>query len=133
MTDLLSAVRLEIGDSDPDHGIMPGGKQVTEEQFHYAADAERVVEFDAPTPQEIGRVSAKLLEMAQAAWATVPLEYELGPAAEVQNTSQLMGQRAKSLRLDWGYGGLQSESAGRDQRTPTYSGHGAYIVPPGVN
>lgn len=133
MTVLFTSVQYEIGDSDPEHGIMPGNKQVSEEQFLYACSAERVTEQDAPTQRQTGQVSAKLLEMAQSAWATQPIESELGPSAEVNKTSALLGQKAKELRLSWGYGGLESDTAGRDQRVSIYSGHGAYILPPGVN
>ncbi|RLC99991.1 MAG: hypothetical protein DRI46_08400 [Chloroflexi bacterium] len=133
MADLFTSVQYEIGDSDPEHGIMPGNKQVTASQFQYAAAQERVTEMLVPTQREIGRVSAKLLEMAQAAWATQPVESELGPSAEVNKTSSFLGQKAKELRLSWGHGGLESDTAGRDQRVSIYSGHGAYIVPPGIN
>ena len=133
MTDLLTAVRMEVGDTDPNNGIMPDSKQFTEKQYQYAVEAERVVAYDDPTQIEIGRVSAKLLEMASVAWAAQPLESELGPSAQVNNTSTLFSNKAASLRRKWGFGGLESTDTGRNQRLPTYSGHGAYVLPPGVN
>lgn len=126
---LLTAARYEIGDSDPDYGIMPGHKQVSIEQFEYAAEREGVTEFNAPTEQEIGRVSAKLLEMAAAAWASIPVESELGPASEVSETEKKLKQRAAQMRLRYGY----YTPTQQQRRVPAYTSSASYYVPPGVD
>ena len=129
---LLSAVKIEIGDTDEDNGVLPGRKQFTDVEMGYAAEAELVTELIAPTQQDIGRVSAKLLEMASTAWASQPLETELGPASEVNNASVLLARKANRLRAIWGYGDADRDDNSKTRSTPTYVGVGMYPSLPGV-
>ncbi len=128
---LIDAVRFEIGDNDSDNGIFPGQKQFDRTQLDYAAAYEGVTEYDNPTQMEIGRVSAKMLEMAAAAWATQPVESELGPMAEVNKTRTHLRALAAELRAKWGFGGTSTVE--RIREAPNYSGSGLYVLPPGIN
>jgi len=133
MANLFESVQFEIGDSVEENGIMPGNIPVTEKQFQYACSAEHVTEQATPSQREIGRVSAKLLEMASVAWASKPLETELGPATEVNNSSIMLSRKASKLRAIWGYGDEERGDEIKSRPAATYAAVGMYPSLPGIN
>jgi hypothetical protein len=133
MTDLLEAVRIEIGDTAEAPGILPGKRHFKDTEILYAATKESVTEMTTPTDREIGRVSAKCLEIASVAWSSQPEETELGPSVEKGKPSVRLGKQASILRAIWGYGNPESGRIPRTQKPPSYTGVGSYSLPPGVN
>ena len=131
--ELFAAVRIEIGDTDESNGLLPGRRQFYEAEITYAAETESVTELLVPTQQDIGRTSAKLLEIASTAWASQPLETELGPASEVNKASVLLARQAKMLRAIWGYGNTEQTEDSKSRSSPSYVGIGMYPSIPGVN
>lgn len=130
MIELLDAVRIEIGDTEEGPGILPGKRHFQESEITYAAGTEAVTEFSTPSQRDIGRVSAKCLEIASIAWSSQPEEVELGPSIEKGKPSIRLGKQASILRAIWGYGG--TGGARTEKKAPTYVGVGMYSLPPGV-
>ena len=131
--ELFPSVRIEIGDTNEEAGILPGRRQFYEVEIAYAAETENVTELLEPSQQDIGRTSAKLLELAAVAWASQPLETELGPASEVNNSAVLLARQATKLRAIWGYGNTEQEADSKTRSVPSYVGVGLYPSIPGVN
>lgn len=128
--DLISAVRLEIGDTEIRNGILPGKRQFKDAEILYAAEQELVTEENSPTSRDVGRTSARLLEIASTTWASQPVEVELGPNVEKGEQASSLSRRALILRSIWGHG-----AAGRitvERSAPSYSGSGLYVLPPGI-
>lgn len=130
---LIKAVRIEIGDTDCENGILPGRKQFSDIDFAYAIAAENIVEMIEPTLRDIGRVSAKLLEIASTTWASQPIESELGPASEVNNASILLARKAAKMRALWGYGAPELAEGAKKRSVSSYVGVGMYPSLPGIN
>jgi hypothetical protein len=128
---LIPAVRLEIGDQNPEKGILPSGRQFTDDEIVYAAASESITELDTPTQRQIGRTAARLLQIASTQWASQPEEVELGPSAERGKQSQTLGRKASELRAIWGFGNITPGDRTKGS-TPAYSSSGGYILPPGV-
>ena len=131
--ELIPSVRIEIGDTDQDKGMLPGRRQFYDVEIAYAAETENVTELLEPSQQDVGRTSAKLLELASVAWASQPLETELGPASEVNNASVLLARQATKLRAIWGYGNTEREADSKTRAVPSYVGVGIYPSIPGIN
>jgi len=130
---LIESVRIEIGDTDCENGILPGRRQFSEIEIAYAANAESVTEVTGPSQRDIGRVSAKLLEIASTSWASQPLESELGPASEVNNASVLLARKAAKYRAEWGYGSPELGEGSKTRSASSYVGVGMYPSIPGIN
>lgn len=130
---IFESVRIEIGDHNPESGILPGHKNMTDPQILYAAESENVINVSLPTPVEIGRTAARCLEIASVHWASQPEEVELGPSLEKGKQSDLLTKKASIFRLKWGYGSEPIRETTRTTHVPTYSGSGMTPVSPGVN
>lgn len=131
--EIIDAVRIEIGDSNPESGILPGHINMTDEQIDYAAESERVVDSINPTTIEIGRTAARCLEIASVHWASQPEEVELGPSMEKGKQSDQLSKKASIFRQKWGFGSLLSRETSLNSQAPAYSGSGMVPASPGVN
>lgn len=130
MISLLAAVRIEIGDTEEGPGILPGKRHFQEAEIKYAAETEAVTELSAPSLRDIGRVSAKCLEIASTAWSSQPEEVELGPSIEKGKPALRLGRQASILRAIWGYGGSGGKKT--EMKAPAYVGVGMLPLPPGI-
>ena len=123
-----TAVRFEIGDSSESLGILPNGANFSNAEIDYAAVSETVVLSSAFVPRDVGRTSARLLEIASIHWSSQPDEVELGPSMEKRNQSSLLAQKAAGLRDKWGSGSETGRA--RAQAAPSYAGVGfSYRTP----
>lgn len=132
MTELLDAVRIEIGDTEESPGILPGKRHFKDAEILYAATTELVTELIAPTDREVGRVSARCLEITSVSWSSQPEEVELGPSIEKGKPSVRLAKQASILRAIWGYGNPDSGRLPGSTRAPSYSSSGINVLPPGV-
>ena len=130
-TSLLAAVRIEIGDTEEGQGVLPGRRHFQEEEIQYAAETEAVTELSTPSQRDIGRVSAKCLEIASVAWSSQPEEVELGPSIEKGKQALRLGRQASILRAIWGYGGSGGKKT--EMKAPAYIGLGMIPLPPGIS
>ena len=128
---LIESVQIEIGDTPEGPGVLPGKRHFKHSEFSYAAGSENVTEFITPSPRDIGRVSAKCLEIASVAWSSQPEEVELGPSIEKGKQAKTIGRQAAVLRAIWGYGGTGSPDQSA-AKSPGYVGVGMYSLPPGL-
>jgi hypothetical protein len=132
MTDLLSAVRIEIGDTEESPGVLPGRRHFKDTEILYAAETELVTELSAPTDVQVGRVSARCLEIASTAWSSQPEETVLGPAEEKGKPAVRLAKQASILRSIWGWGNPNSGRIPGMGKPPAYSGAGLISLPPGI-
>lgn len=120
--DFLDSVRLEIGDTVVNDGILPGSRQFKENEIFHLAGTEGVTDFTSShTQMDVGRTAARCLEVAAVQWASQPDEIELGPNIQKGKRQQQLQRAADSLRTKWGYG---SPVGSQDDKTPSYSSSG---------
>jgi len=96
----IAKIRLEVGDTDPERGIKPDGSNYTDDEVLYAFNEEERI---------VGRASAKMFEMAAAAWTAVPRTMFgalFDPRAVASNYMKL----GKDLRQKYGYSNVQSQT-----------------------
>ena len=92
---LISKVRFELGDVDPNTSIQPNGQPFTDEEIQYWIDAES---------EHIFRSVAAACETLARLWAGVP-DTTLGPHGESSGQiADAYQRRADKLRMDYGYG-----------------------------
>jgi hypothetical protein len=92
---LVSKIRFELGDVDPNASIQPNGEPFTDEEIEYWLDLES---------DHLMRTVAAGCETLARLWALVP-DTKLGPHGEsASQVSEAFQKRADKLRTDYGYG-----------------------------
>ena len=96
----IAKVRLEVGDTDPERGIKPGGNNYTDDEILYAFNEEERV---------VGRAAAKICEMSAAAWTSVPRTM-FGALFDPRAVATNFMKMAKELRSKHGYSTVASQT-----------------------
>lgn len=92
---LISKVRFELGDNDPNKSIQPSGDPFTDEEIQYWLGLES---------DHVMRTVAAACETLARLWALVP-DTKLGPHGESSSqVADAYERRADKLRNDYGFG-----------------------------
>lgn len=87
-------IRLRLGDYQENDGILPGGKNFSDEELTH---------FYSEEGDHVYRAVALAMETAVSVWSAQPDSYKLGPESESQQTAAHFRQEAARLRLRYGH------------------------------
>jgi hypothetical protein len=90
---IIGKARFEMGDAQENNGVMPQGRNFTDEQIAYLASKEG---------DHLGRLKAAMCEILAREWATEPTEYRMGPEAKLIKAADYWQLEAKILRMEHG-------------------------------
>ena len=96
----ISAIRLEVGDTETTRGIKPNGKNYTDDEIIYLYDLEG---------QSIGRAAARICEQMANAWSSVPRTM-FGSLFDPRHIGRNFMRQAETLRRQYGYFATESTS-----------------------
>lgn len=96
----IAAVRLETGDSDPDRGIRPSGKNYKDVEIWFLYGLEDSI---------VGRVAARICEQQAMAWSSVPRTM-FGSLVDPRHIGRNYMRQAETLRKQYGFTDDQSAS-----------------------
>lgn len=88
-TDISSMMRLEMGDTEQENGILPEGKNFTDEELDY---------FYTQEGDDFWQAVARGFDAAAARWAVYPESFYLGPEHQKINASTFYSNRASEVR-----------------------------------
>ena len=88
----IAAIRLELGDANPDRGIKPDAENYTDEEIIYVYNQE---------DQLIGRAAARICEQQATAWSNVPRTM-FGSLYDPRAVARNFRFRAAQLRQEHG-------------------------------
>jgi len=96
----IAKIRLEVGDTDPERGIKPGGDNYTDDEILYALNEEERI---------VGRAAAKICEMSAAAWTSVPRTM-FGALFDPRAVASNFMKMGKELRKRYGFSNVTSQT-----------------------
>ena len=90
-TDISSQLRLEIGDTRFEDGILPEGRNFTDTELDY---------FYSQEGSDLSGATARAFEAAAAEWSRYPESFRLGPEQQTIKAADYFSQKAAYIRKE---------------------------------